>query len=95
MRYFYPIDWPLGEVGAYEVPWAASWLDYVSSRRWKIGGEAIRIQRDGSSNQAPSPVLADGAPIKMTKVVLAAAHLNHNPAHCRQQHRNIRALCQW
>jgi hypothetical protein len=30
----------------------------------------------------------------MTKVVLAAAHLDHNPAHCGRRHRNVKALSQ-
>ena len=28
------------------------------------------------------------------KVVLAAAHLDHDPAHCGPRHRNVKALCQ-
>ena len=34
------------------------------------------------------------APLRTTKVVLAAAHLDHDPAHCGRRHRNVRALCQ-
>ncbi|MFL5338120.1 MAG: hypothetical protein ACJ8H8_34370 [Geminicoccaceae bacterium] len=33
-------------------------------------------------------------PVRTTKVVLAAAHLDHDPAHCGRRHRNVRALCQ-
>jgi hypothetical protein len=38
--------------------------------------------------------LVEAAPIRTTKVVLAAAHLDHDPAHCGRRHRNVRALCQ-
>jgi hypothetical protein len=27
-------------------------------------------------------------------VVLAAAHLDHDPSHCGRRHRNVKALCQ-
>ena len=32
--------------------------------------------------------------VRTTRVVLAAAHLDHDPAHCGRRHRNVRALCQ-
>jgi len=33
-------------------------------------------------------------PVRTTRAVLAAAHLDHDPAHCGRKHRNVRALCQ-
>jgi hypothetical protein len=33
-------------------------------------------------------------PVRVTRVVLVAAHLDHDPAHYRRRHRNVRALCQ-
>ena len=51
--------------------------------------------RDGRGRKVPSPALAeDAAPVRTTRVVLAAAHLDHNPTHCGRRHRNVRALCQ-
>jgi len=58
-------------------------LVYVAERRaW----------RDGRGRVVPCP--ADTAPVRTTRVVLTAAHLDHDPAHCGRRHRNVRALCQ-
>ena len=54
----------------------------------------LRLQATGS----PKLLLITGASgsgkSSTTKVVLAAAHLDHDPAHCGRKHRNVRALCQ-
>jgi hypothetical protein len=62
-----------------------------SGRWWD---RARRTWRDGRGRRVPSPALAEDAPIRTTRVVLAAAHLDHDPAHCGRRHRNVRALCQ-
>jgi hypothetical protein len=60
-------------------------LVYVTERRaW----------RDGRGREIPCPALAEAQPVRTTKVVLAAAHLDHDPGHCGRRHRNVRALCQ-
>ena len=58
------------------------------------GGMSRQTWRDGRGRKVPSPALAKVASIRTTKVVLAAAHLDHDPAHCGRKHRNVRALCQ-
>ena len=57
--------------------------------RWD---ETEQTWRDGRGRKVPSP--APDVPLRTTKVVLAAAHLDHDPAHCGRRHRNVRALCQ-
>jgi glutamine amidotransferase-like uncharacterized protein len=55
--------------------------------------EVQQAWRDGRGRRIPSPALAEVS-VRMTKVVLAGAHLDHNPAYCGHRHRNVRALCQ-
>jgi hypothetical protein len=59
--------------------------------RWWDDAQAI--WRNGSGRRAPSPAPDADAGVRTTKVVLAAAHLDHNPSYCGRRHRNIRALC--
>ena len=40
---------------------------------------------------AGSPALAEDRAIRTTKVVLAAAHLDHDPSHCGRQHSNVKS----
>jgi hypothetical protein len=102
LRWYYPIDWqqvshwvrfvrakgrcqvcgrPHGEI-----------VRHMGDGRW--WDEERQAWRDGRGRKIPSPALAEDAPARTTKVVLAAAHLDHDPAHCGRQHRNVRALCQ-
>jgi hypothetical protein len=48
-----------------------------------------RIDRFSEVGKFPCPVLAENAPVRTTKVVLAAAHLDHDPGHCGRRHRNV------
>jgi hypothetical protein len=58
------------------------------------GRGGTRSNRPGEMvTAAGAPALAGGASIRTTKVVLAAAHLDHNPVHCGRRHRNVKALC--
>jgi hypothetical protein len=70
------------------------------SSRWTVFARASRQQkgrqglRDGRGRKVPSPARAEDTPLRTTKVVLAAAHLDHNPGHSGRRHRNVKALCQ-
>jgi hypothetical protein len=51
-----------------------------------------KIWRDGRGRAARWPDLIDTVRLRTTRVVLAAAHLDHDPANNRA--RNLRCLCQ-
>ena len=53
---------------------------------------ASRTWRNGRGRNARWPDLIDATGMRMTRVVLAAAHLDHDPANNRT--RNLRAMCQ-
>ena len=87
---FYPIDWP--QVSHWVRLVRAQGRCQVCGRPH---GETVRHLGDGrwwdqeqaglagwKGRKVPSPVLTEDAPIRTTKVVLAAAHLDHDPAHC-------------
>ena len=101
LRYFYPIDCadqPLGPLrpGQGALPGLCrphgETVQHLGDGRW--WDETDQTWRDGRGRKVPSPALAEHAPVRTTKVVLAAAHLDHDPAHCGRKHRNVRALCQ-
>lgn len=48
--------------------------------------------RDGRGRNAPFPDLVEAIAMRSTRIVLAAAHLDHNPANNRFS--NLRAFCQ-
>lgn len=54
--------------------------------------DRTRTWRDGRNRPARWPDLLEAALLRTTRPVLAAAHLNHDPADNRL--RNLRALCQ-
>lgn len=102
LKYFYPIDWPQvsqwvrfvrarGRCERCGRPHGET-VSRLDDGRWWDDAQAI--WRDGSGGKAPSPAPGTDAGVRTTKVVLAAAHLDHNPSHCGRKHRNIRALCQ-
>lgn len=102
LRYFYPIDWPQvshwvrfvragGKCQICGRPHGET-VRHLGDGRW--WDEAGLIWRDGRNRKVPSPTPSADMPIRMTKVVLAAAHLDHDPSHCGRRHRNIQALCQ-
>ena len=58
--------------------------------RWFDAGQ--RIWRDRRGRPAPSPDLVVLIRVRTTRVVLAAAHLDHDPTNNRL--RNLKSLCQ-
>src|SRR3954447_2283129 len=103
LRWYYPIDWPqvshwvrfVRAKGRCQVcgrPHGET-VRHLGDGRW--WDQEQQAWRDGKGRKLPSPALAgDAAPVRTTRVVLAAAHLDHDPAHCGRKHRNVRALCQ-
>ena len=89
LRYFYPIDWPqishwvrfVRAKGRCQVcgrPHGET-VRHLGDGRW--WDETEQTWRDGRGRKVPSPARED-VPLRTTKVVLAAAHLDHDPAHC-------------
>ena len=66
-------------------------LRLADGRWWD---EERRLWRDGQGRRVPAPALLERAGLATTKVVLAAAHLDHDPSRCGPRHRNLKALCQ-
>jgi hypothetical protein len=64
---------------------------HLGDGRW--WDEVQQAWRDSRGRRIPSPALAEVS-VRTTRVVLAAAHLDYDPAHCGHQHRNVKALCQ-
>jgi hypothetical protein len=56
--------------------------------------EERRLWRDGEGRRVPAPALPEREGLGTTKVVLAAAHLDHDPSRCGPRHRSVKALCQ-
>ena len=91
-------DQPLGAVRARQGLLRGLWA--AARRRWcaiwAMAAGGTRCARPGvtaaaaRSPRLPRPRSAEPT----TKVVLAAAHLDHDPAHCGRRHRNVKALCQ-
>ena len=67
-------------------------VQHLGDGRW--WNEADQTWRNGRGRRIGTPVPAEDQPISTTKVVLAAAHLDHDPSHRGRRHHNIRALCQ-
>ena len=102
LRYYYPIDWPqISRWVRFERAKGCcegcgrphgQVVHHLGDGRW--WDEARQSWRDGSGHEIPCPAAAEEQPSRTTKVVLAAAHLDHDPAHCGRRHRNVRAFCQ-
>src|SRR4051794_3052774 len=93
-KYLYPIDWPqvshwvrfVRAKGRCQVCGRphGEIVRHMGDGRW--WDEAQQAWRDGKGRKLPSPALAgDAAPARTTRVVLAAAHLDHDPAHSGPQ----------
>jgi hypothetical protein len=101
LRWYHPIDWPqvshwvrfVRAKGRRRVAgrMAPRYGTRADGRCWD---EQRQAWRDGRGRRVPSPALLADVPVRTTKVVLAAAYLDQDPAHCRRRHRNVRALCQ-
>jgi hypothetical protein len=59
---------------------------------WPLVDETARTWRDRRGRPAHWPDLIDAANIRLTRVVLAAAHLDNDPTNSRLA--NLRGLCQ-
>lgn len=101
LRFLYPIDWPeisrwvrfVRAKGRCEMcgrPHGAV-VRHLGDGRW--WDESAACWRDGRGRKVRHPS-ASQTPQATTRVVLAAAHLDHDPSHCGPRHRNLRALCQ-
>jgi hypothetical protein len=100
LRWFYPIDWP--QISHHVRFERAGGICEQCGRphgrivfclpdgRWF---DAVRqIWRDGRGRETKWPELADVMQLRQTHVVLAAAHLDHDPTNNRL--RNLKSLCQ-
>ena len=99
-RWLYPIDWPQlsarirfgraeGRCEHCRRPHAASILHLGDGRWWD---EAIGRWRDDVGRAVATPPENRAPDVRTTRVVLACAHLNHDPTDNRP--RNLAALCQ-
>jgi hypothetical protein len=100
-RWLYPIDWPqLSALIRFERakgrcefcgrPHGRE-IRHLGDGRW--WDEENRTWRNGRGRALSRLALpADDAAVRITKVVLAAAHLDHDPTNNRP--RNLKALCQ-
>jgi hypothetical protein len=102
LRFLYPIDWPqisrwvrfVRAKGRCEMcgrPHGAI-VRHLGDGRWL--DETSDCWRDGSGRRIREPAAQHAGRAATTRVVLAAAHLDHDPSHCGPRHRNLRALCQ-
>ncbi len=99
-RKLYPADW--GRISA-EIRFGRA--GGACQRCGRLHGATLRVLpdgrwfdpvqrtwRDGRGKPARWPDIEDAIRFRETRVVLAAAHLDHNPRNNRR--RNLRALCQ-
>jgi hypothetical protein len=102
LKYFYPIDWAQishwvrfvrarGRCEACGRPHGQS-IRHLGDGRW--WDEARQTWRDGRGRRISPPPGIEAQKVLVTRVALAAAHLDHNPSHCGRRHRNVKALCQ-
>jgi hypothetical protein len=100
LRWLYPIDWPelsrairfgraQGRCETCRRPHGHT-VTCLPDGRW-LDPEA-GLWRDGRGRGCTLPSPADFAQRRTTRVVLAAAHLDHDPANNRA--RNLKSLCQ-
>ena len=100
LRGFYPIDWKqLSAVIRFERAKGrceacgrphGRLVQHLGDGRW--WDEERSAWRDGRGRALPRLKLPEGAAVKHTKVVLATAHLDHDPTN--NPARNLKALCQ-
>jgi hypothetical protein len=101
-KWFYPIDWPQlsamirferakGRCARCGRPHGHEVLHLGDGRWWD---EAERTWRNGQGRSLPRLArrVGDDVIVRTTRVVLAAAHLDHDPTNNRL--RNLKALCQ-
>jgi hypothetical protein len=100
LRWFYPIDWPeISRRVRFERAGG------VCERCGRPHGETVRCLpdgrwfdavrhtwRNGRGRPARWPDIEEAVEFRQTRVILAAAHLDHDPSNNRQ--RNLKSLCQ-
>ena len=100
LRWFYPIDWPeISRRVRFERAGG------VCERCGRPHGETVRCLpdgrwfdiachtwRNGRGRLARWPDIEEAVELRQTRVILAAAHLDHDPGNNRQ--RNLKSLCQ-
>ena len=102
-RWLYPIDWPQlsdtirferagGRCEACGRPHGQLVCHLGDGRWWDDACQVWRNGRGRVLKLAPPSSLPAGTQIETTKVVLACAHLDHDPAN--SDPRNLKALCQ-
>lgn len=100
LRWLYPIDWV--QISQ-EVRFSrakglcqACGRPHLSEIRCLPGGRwhdpLFKVWRDGRGRRVALPKEDDLATMRVTRVVLAAAHVDHDPSNNR--FRNLRSLCQ-
>jgi hypothetical protein len=100
LRHFYPIDWPQlsalirfgrakGRCERCGRPHGRT-VHHLGDGRW-FDAEA-GVWRNGRGREVAPPAYGEYERLRRTRVVLAAAHLDHDPGNNRP--RNVRALCQ-
>lgn len=100
LRWFYPIDWPEisrrvrferagGRCETCARPHRRS-VRVLPDGRWFDGDR--NVWRDGAGLEAAWPDVLEAIRIRATFVVLAAAHLDHDPTNNKPE--NLRSLCQ-
>lgn len=100
LRWLYPPDWPQisrrvrferaqGRCQVCGRP-HGQWVRVMSSGRWL--DEATGNWRDTRGRETKGPDLVELIEVRKTRVILAAAHLDHDPRNNRFH--NLRALCQ-
>ncbi len=100
LRWFYPIDWPelsrairfgraKGRCETCRRPHGQT-VSCLADGRWR--DDETGRWRDGEGRRCATPSPDALAQARSTRVVLAAAHLDHDPAN--NHARNLRSLCQ-
>ena len=100
LRWLYPIDWPQlsrlvrfaragGRCERCGRPHGRA-VPHLGDGRWFDA--AAGAWRDGRGRAVAPPAGAEYGRLRRTRVVLAAAHLDHDPTNSRP--RNLKALCQ-
>ena len=101
-RWFYPIDWPQlsaairfrraqGRCEGCRRPHGTTVCHLGDGRWWDREAGSWRDGQGRALAQLP-PLWLWGAPVQTTRVVLACAHLDHDPTNNRPS--NLKAFCQ-
>jgi hypothetical protein len=100
LRWFYPIDWPqlsreirfVRAKGRCETCCRRHKAKVLCIPDGRWFDQEDNLWRDGHGRQCAAPYGAELDKLHGTRVILAAAHLDHDPANCVPS--NLRSLCQ-